>query len=658
MFRKLLIANRGEIAVRVIKACCEVGIATVAVYSEADARALHVLSADEAVCIGPPPATASYLNIPAIIAAARATGAEAVHPGYGFLSENPEFAAACLAAGLVWVGPPPAAMRAMASKIEAKRLAAELGVPLLPGYEGDDQDDGILALEAARIGYPLLIKASAGGGGRGMRVVDAPENFAEALAGARREARAAFGDDRVLLEPYVRRPRHVEIQVCGDRHGNVIHLGERECSVQRRHQKVIEESPSPALTAALRAEMGAAAVRLARAIAYTGAGTVEFLLDEEGRFAFLEMNTRLQVEHGVTELVTGLDLVHLQLRVAAGGPLPLVQEDVRLSGHAIQCRIYAEDPARGYLPSAGRLTRFAPPSVPGVRNDLGVYDGDEVTSYYDPMLAKLLARGADRPEAIARAVAALDRYEVEGVVTNLPLLRAAVGHPEFAVGRTFTTFLDEHVLPALTADAAPLPALLGAAAVDLLGPAFAAADPWAAGPWRQAGAEVELVYRYNGAEHTVTAARRADGAWDLRAGGTTHRVTLDLVAPGRVLVREGTVVHAFAVERDGGMLRLAHRGRTITLLRPEPPSISGTSHAGPVAGSGPRALTAPLAGVVVKVAAAEGETVRAHQPLVVLEAMKMEHTIAAPADGVVRTLHRAAGDRVQAGDVLVELEPA
>jgi|DewCreStandDraft_5_1066085.scaffolds.fasta_scaffold00421_36 3-methylcrotonyl-CoA carboxylase alpha subunit len=657
MFRKLLVANRGEIAVRVIKACRELGISPVAVYSEADAHALHVLSADEAVCVGPPPAPESYLNIPALIEAARRTGAEAVHPGYGFLSENPAFAEACLAAGLVWVGPPPAAMRAMASKITAKRLAAELGVPLLPGYQEEDQDDAALAAAAARIGYPLLIKAAAGGGGRGMRLVEDPAAFAEALAGARREALAAFGDAAVLLERYVRRPRHVEIQVFGDAHGTVVYLGERECSVQRRHQKVIEEAPSPALTPALRAEMGAAAVRIARAIGYTGAGTVEFLLDEQGRYAFLEMNTRLQVEHGVTELITGLDLVHLQLRVAAGEPLPFRQDDVRLQGHAIQCRVYAEDPTRGYLPASGRLQRFAPPAGPGIRNDVGYYEGAEVSSYYDALLAKLLVWGEDRRAAIARTADALDAYVIEGLPTNLPLLRAAVRHPAFAAGETYTSFLDEHILPSLAAGHVPDEALLAAAAHDLLA-ARDARDPWAAGPWRLAGAGVRLAYRAGGVEHVVTAARLTGDEWELVLNGTTRRAHIARPAPGRVVVREGNTVRAFTVEPTNGGVRVLLRDGPVVLRRPEPPSIAATSHATMPGSGGPTTLTAPLAGVVVRVAAQEGDQVAAHQPLVILEAMKMEHTIEAPTDGHVRRVHRKAGDRVQAGDALIELEPA
>ncbi len=629
------------------------GIVPVAVYSEADATALHVMLADVAVCLGPPPAVDSYLNIPAIIAAARTAGADAVHPGYGFLSENATFAEACLAAGLTWVGPPPAAMRAMGSKIAAKQLAARLGVPLLPGYQGAEQDDSLLARQAEEIGYPLLIKASAGGGGRGMRVVTAPADFGAALAAARREALAAFGDDAVLLERYVARPRHIEIQVFGDAHGNIIHLGERECSIQRRHQKVIEEAPSPALTPALRREMGAAAVRLARSIGYTGAGTVEFLLDETGRFAFLEMNTRLQVEHGVTELVTGLDLVQLQLRVATGAPLGLQQEDVVLRGHAIQCRLYAEDPARDYLPAAGLLERFVLPAA-GARVDAAYYEGAEVTSYYDAMLAKLLVHGADRAEAIARMAAVLDRCDIEGIATNLPLLRATITHPAFAAGETHTGFLDQHVLSAL-APRFPEEALLGAAAFELTAPVDAP-DPWLAGPWRMSGAGLTLRYQVNGADYTVTAHRRASGAWDLDIAGRKY-ADLQIVrpAPARLLVRAGTEVHGFTAERAGEGLRVTGRGASAVVLRQPPPDVAHTGHRHGT-GGGARTLTAPLTGVVVRVLAAEGDEVRARQPLMILEAMKMEHTIAAPADGVLRRVHCQPGDRVQAGDLLAALE--
>src|SRR5512138_352971 len=416
MFEKILIANRGEIACRVIRTARRLGIRTVAVHPEADANARHVRLADEAVAIGPAAARESYLSVPRILEAARATGAQAIHPGYGFLSENAEFAEACARAGIAFVGPPAAAIRAMGSKSAAKALMEKAGVPLTPGYHGDNQDPAFLAKEAKRIGYPVLIKASAGGGGKGMRRVDAPEDFEAALAACRREAAQAFGDDRVLLERYVLRPRHVEIQVFGDRHGNCLHLFERDCSVQRRHQKVLEEAPAPGMTPERRAAMGAAAVAAAKAIGYVGAGTVEFIADQAGTFHFMEMNTRLQVEHPVTEMITGLDLVEWQLRVAAGEPLPMAQEQLRIRGHALEARIYAEDPDRGFLPSTGKLIHLAPPAESlHVRVDTGVAQGDEITPYYDPMIAKLIVWDETRDLALARMLQALANYRIVGV---------------------------------------------------------------------------------------------------------------------------------------------------------------------------------------------------------------------------------------------------
>ncbi|HXG42474.1 MAG TPA: acetyl-CoA carboxylase biotin carboxylase subunit, partial [Dehalococcoidia bacterium] len=488
MFGKLLIANRGEIAVRIIRTCRALGIATVAVYSEADRRALHVLEADEAVPIGPAPVGESYLDIEAIVAAARRAGAEAVHPGYGLLSENADFAEACQRAGLAFVGPPPEAIRLMGDKAAARRLAAAQGVPVVPGYDGDGQEPQALLAEARRLGFPVMVKAAAGGGGRGMRLIEGDEGFLEAVESARREAQRAFGDGRLLLEKAMVGVRHVEVQVLADAHGHYVHLGERDCSLQRRHQKVVEEAPSPAVDEALRRRLGEAALAVARAAGYVNAGTVEFLLDSQGNFYFLEMNTRLQVEHGVTELVTGLDLVALQLLVAAGERLPLRQEDVRLRGHAFQCRIYAEDPLSGYLPCSGTVVAFQPPQGEGIRNDVGTYAGDEVTAYYDPLIAKLLVWGADRREALARMRWALDRYRVEGVRTNLPLLRAVMAHPTMAAGEVTTDFLErrvsvEELVAAPTREA--LLAALGAAACGALGQA----DPWLAlGPWRPGGA--------------------------------------------------------------------------------------------------------------------------------------------------------------------------
>src|SRR5712671_561341 len=446
MFSKILIANRGEIACRVIRTARQMGIATVAVYSDADANALHVAMADEARRIGPPPARESYLNIAAIIEAARRSGAEAIHPGYGFLSENPDFAEACAKAGLVFIGPPAAAIRAMGSKAAAKALMEGHGVPVVPGYHGEAQDAASLAAEAERIGYPVLIKASAGGGGRGMRIVTRADEFARALVGAKREAAGAFGDDRILLERYLERPRHIEVQVFGDTQGNIVHLWERDCSIQRRHQKIVEEAPAPGLDKARREKLGEMAVAAARAVGYVGAGTVEFIAEDGAmkNFYFMEMNTRLQVEHPVTEAVTGLDLVEWQIRVAAGEPLPLCQPDLVLRGHAIEARLYAEDPERGFLPQTGTLhgLRFPPSRL--ARVDTGVRQGDTITPFYDPMIAKIIAWGEDRAAAVGRLRRALAETAVLGVKTNLEFLALVAEHPEFASGAVDTGFIERH----------------------------------------------------------------------------------------------------------------------------------------------------------------------------------------------------------------------
>ncbi|WP_374688041.1 acetyl/propionyl/methylcrotonyl-CoA carboxylase subunit alpha, partial [Promineifilum sp.] len=445
-FNSLLIANRGEIARRVIRACRRLGIRAVAVYSDADAHSLHVAEADAAVRLGPAPAADSYLNVPAMLAAARRAGVDAIHPGYGFLAENAAFARACVDAGLIFVGPPAEAIAAMGDKRAARVLAGRLGLPVIPGYDGPAQTDEAFKHEAERIGYPIMVKATAGGGGKGMRLVSAPADLPDALAAARREASAAFGSGDLLLERALLRPRHVEIQVFGDSHGRVLHLGERECSVQRRHQKVIEESPSPAVNAALRAEMGAAAVALAAAIGYTGAGTVEFLLDETGRFYFLEMNTRLQVEHPVTEFVTGLDLVEWQIRVAEGEALPWTQADLAPAGHAIEARLYAEDPANDFLPVTGEVLAWRPAAGEGVRVDGGIRAGDSVTVHYDPLLAKIIAHGPTRADALRRLDDALHRTILLGLTTNQTYLRAILAHPAFRdAGALSTRFLEEHL---------------------------------------------------------------------------------------------------------------------------------------------------------------------------------------------------------------------
>ncbi|HZT42495.1 MAG TPA: acetyl-CoA carboxylase biotin carboxylase subunit [Chthonomonadaceae bacterium] len=495
---RLLIANRGEIAVRILRACRERGISPIAVFSEADRDALHVALADAAFCIGPAPAVESYLAPEKIIEAARKAGADALHPGYGFLSENADFAAACAEAGIPFVGPPAEVIRLLGDKSAAKRRMVAAGVPVVPGYAGEDQSEKRLRAEAKQIGPPLLIKAAAGGGGRGMRVVTALAEFGDLLDEARREAQAAFGDDRVLLERYIERPRHVEFQIFGDTQGHVVHLFERECSIQRRHQKIIEESPSPALTPELRARMGEAAVRVGAAAGYVNAGTVEFLLEErldgDHNFYFLEVNTRLQVEHPVTELITGLDLVKLQLSVAAGEPLPFSQEQVTASGHAMEVRIYAEDPAAGFLPSVGRLAQWIKPSGPGVRVDSGVVRGSEVTPYYDPMLAKLIVRGADREETLARLEHALMEFAVLGVQTNIPYLLAILRHPDFRAGNISTGFLAEHFAGWKPPADLPAEVLLALAAESLtyresraLASASVASDGDPYSPWRMTG---------------------------------------------------------------------------------------------------------------------------------------------------------------------------
>jgi 3-methylcrotonyl-CoA carboxylase alpha subunit len=496
LFRKVLIANRGEIAVRVARTCRAMGIGTAAVYSEPDRDALHTREADEAYLIGPAEAVRSYLDMGAIVDAARRAKADAIHPGYGFLSQNGDFADAVAAAGIAFIGPPGPVHRLMGDKKGARRLMASSSVPVLPGYDGDAQDDATLTGEAARIGWPLMIKPSRGGGGKGMRVVRSAADFASALAGSRREARSSFGDDAMVLERFVERPRHVEVQVLADGQGTILHLLERECSLQRRHQKVVEETPSPALSVAQRQALCAAGVASARAAGYVNAGTVEFLLDTDGRFYFLEMNTRLQVEHPVTEAVTGLDLVRLQIEVAAGRPLAIAQEDVVSRGHALEMRLYAEDPERDDLPSPGRVLHLAAPEGPGVRFDTGIAVGSDVTVFYDPLLAKLVTWGRDRRESIERMKAALERTAVLGVVTNLARLRAIAAHPAFVAGDLHTGFLDEHLRGGGTGPACPPSRAIAAALAALRrvpaakgAPRGQAPDPWSSlGPWRLGGA--------------------------------------------------------------------------------------------------------------------------------------------------------------------------
>jgi 3-methylcrotonyl-CoA carboxylase alpha subunit len=655
MFGKLLIANRGEIACRVIATARRMGIATVAIYSDADAASLHVALADEAYRIGPPPARASYLNQDAILAAAARSGAQAVHPGYGFLSENADFAAACGAAGLVFIGPPPSAIRAMGGKSEAKALMQRAGVPLVPGYHGAEQNADILLEEARRIGFPVLIKASAGGGGKGMRVVESKHAFLPALEGAQRESRAAFGDDRVLIERYLQRPRHIEIQVFADTHGNVVHLFERDCSIQRRHQKVLEEAPAPGMTVTLRAEMGAAAVAAARAVGYVGAGTVEFIV-EDGHFHFMEMNTRLQVEHPVTELVTGLDLVEWQLRVAAGERLPSLQDALGLRGHAIEARLYAEDPARDFLPSVGTLTHLRTPAgLPGVRIDTGVRCGDAITPNYDPMIAKLIVHGADRDEAVRRLGAALAQYEVVGVQTNLRLLRAIAGHAAFHAGALDTGFIARHAEQLLAPAPPPATVVVAAAVIGvLLGRATPDpdpdTDPWAASDsWRMNHDGWQSAILATAAGPAAVHARLRAGAATLVLDGVTTDVAVQGSLPALTLLLDGAR-HSVTVLRDGGRLTVVAAGETCAFDLIDPLAPPGAAAAG--AGR----VLAPIPGRIAAVLVAPGDAVVRGQALVVLEAMKMELTLSAATAGTVATVRCAAGDMVDEGRELIELE--
>ncbi len=637
---KILVANRGEIACRIIASAKAKGYRTVAVHSEADVDGRHVALADESVLLGPPPPAQSYLDIERIIAAARLSGADAVHPGYGFLSERASFAEACADAGLIFIGPDPDAIRVMGDKAESKRRMIAAGVPCIPGYQGDDQSEATLVGEAGRIGYPVMVKASAGGGGRGMRLVDDPAGLPAALRTARSEAESAFGDGRLLLERAITGSRHVEIQVFGDRHGAVIHLGERDCSVQRRHQKVIEEAPSPAVDPQLRARMGEAAARAAAAINYVSAGTVEFLLAPDGAFYFLEMNTRLQVEHPVTEMVTGLDLVGLQFHVAEGRPLPFAQDDVRLTGHAIEVRLYAEDPANDFLPQTGRIELWRPAGGEGVRIDHGLRAGAGVSPHYDPMLAKIIAWGQDREEARRRLIRAVENTRIFGVATNRAFLCRVLEHPVFAAGEASTDFIGRH-FPDGFVPAAPPPwgPALAVALFAERGGAGWRSNLWSAHPIRIEGP--------GGSEEW--AAERHGAAWRLTCGEAM--VTLRLGERDGSVLRFGVDGHALSVgyhlsEADHAVeldwRGLTHRYRDLSLAPPEA-SEGADSHG---------VLRAPMSGLVTKVEAAQGDRVTKGQLVLVLEAMKMEHQIIAPIDGVIEMLRVAPGAQVGPRDTL------
>jgi 3-methylcrotonyl-CoA carboxylase alpha subunit len=644
MIERLLIANRGEIAVRIARAAREMGIVPLGVYSEADAQAYHLEFVDEARCIGPAPAPQSYLNSDAILAAAAAMNADALHPGYGFLSERAAFARAVRDAGLIFVGPSPEAMAAMGSKIEAKRRVREFDVPTVPGYDGDDQSPATLRLQAERIGFPILIKASAGGGGRGMRVVESLRDFDEALEAAKREARAAFGDESVLLERYLRDPRHIEFQILADAHGTTIHLGERECSIQRRHQKIVEEAPSVALSPALRAEMGAAAVRAAESVKYVNAGTCEFMLDRDGRYYFLEMNARLQVEHPVTELVYGIDLVHWQVRIAAGERLTVAQPSAQPRGWAIEGRIYAEDPANQMLPSTGTIATWLPPGGPGVRIDAGVSAGSHVSLYYDPMLAKLIVAASDRPAAIARLERALEDFAVDGVRTNLPLLLWIARDAAFRAGETTTGFLAERLDESIFAPAPPPREAVLLCAAALL------ADGRA--PWRVAGSGIPLALQDEFGRIDLVADATANPAiWHIEGAQSGY---LEAVRRGNVLDASiaGESITG-AVSYDGRFFNVHYGGRSYAFTFAAPPSVQGAGAARRGAGDG--RVTAPMPGKIVKVAVHPGEAIEEHALLAVLEAMKMEHRIEASIDGIVKAVLVKEGEIVAAGTPLVEM---
>jgi len=671
MFKKILIANRGEIACRVIKTAQRLGVKTVAVYSEADAGARHVALADEAYCIGPAAAKDSYLCGDKILEAARRSGAEGIHPGYGFLSENAEFAEACVQAGVAFIGPPPGAIRSMGSKSAAKGIMGRAGVPLVPGYHGEAQDGELLQQEADRIGYPVLIKASAGGGGKGMRIVERAADFAAALASCQRESKASFGDARVLLEKYLNRPRHIEIQVFADSQGDALYLFERDCSVQRRHQKVLEEAPAPGMSQARRNSMGEAAVAAAKAIGYVGAGTVEFIAEpgvggSAGTFYFMEMNTRLQVEHPVTEMITGLDLVEWQLRVACGEPLPLAQDELGINGHALEARIYAEDPARNFLPSTGRITHLSTPAESRhVRIDTGVRAGDAITPFYDPMIAKLIIWDADRPAALARMRTALEQFQVVGVTTNTEFLARLVGCAAFATADLDTGLIERNrdelmsALPVAGDEVLALAALAELLAIARRANERAAGSgdpcsPWGAcDGWRlNQDSHHILVFRQGEHEQAVTAYYRP-GCFELELPGGRHRLTGAWQPDGSLSAwLEGLVLRANVVQ-SGQTLDIFFRGTRYRLELHDPAlhEVDSDAHGGN--------LAAPMPGKIIAVLTTPGAKVAKGTPLVILEAMKMEHTIIAPGKGTVKEIHFKVGEQVADGAELLgfELDP-
>jgi 3-methylcrotonyl-CoA carboxylase alpha subunit len=668
MFTKILIANRGEIACRVAATARRMGIKTVAVYSDADADARHVAMCDEAVAIGPAAAKESYLRADKIIDAALAAGAQAIHPGYGFLSENEGFATACAEAGLVFIGPPPSAIRAMGSKSAAKALMEKANVPLVPGYHGDNQDADFLQDQADKIGYPVLLKASAGGGGKGMRIVGSRDEFKAALASCKREAINSFGDDKVLVEKYLTRPRHIEIQVFADTGGNCIYLFERDCSVQRRHQKVLEEAPAPGMTPQRRKAMGDAAVAAAQAVGYVGAGTVEFITEqtrngEDGSFYFMEMNTRLQVEHPVTEMITGLDLVEWQLRIAAGEPLPQRQEELAINGHSIEARIYAENPDKGFLPSIGTVRYLRTPAAVAfetggtVRIDSGVREGDAISPFYDPMIAKLIVWGQDRPEALARMAQALSEYRIVGLAANIAFLKRLIESRPFAAADLDTGLIERHQAalfpPPPPASLQTLALAVAFLLVSEQDRAAAADDPWSrATGWRMnAIMQRQLNFADESHAYPVSLDYQRSG-WTIHHGALSSSMNLVAHDAENLTIQLERETVRGAVVREADVFHVFTGGSHVTLNYND-----ALAHAGEAEAEGGR-LTAPMPGKIVALLVGNGDTVEKGAPLLIMEAMKMEHTIAAPSNGVVEELLYAVGDQVAEGAQLLSFKAA
>lgn len=649
MFNTLLIANRGEIACRIIKTARRLGIETIAIYSTADKNSLHVKMADTAYCIGAPEARASYLNIDAIISVAKKSGAEAIHPGYGFLSENPAFVAACQEAGIIFVGPTLQAMKAMASKQLAKQLLEEHSVPLTPGYHDDDQTDERLQQEASKIGFPILLKAANGGGGKGMRIVENQEDFQQSLDSARREAKASFGDDIMIIEKYITHPRHVEIQLMADNFGNVVHLFERDCSIQRRHQKIIEEAPAPNLSEALRNKLAKAAITVARAIDYRGAGTVEFLVDSDSSFYFMEMNTRLQVEHPVTEMITGIDLVEWQLRVAANETLPKTQEQIKAQGHAIECRIYAEDPHHQFLPSTGTIDFLNEPSGCGIRIDTGIELHSDITRYYDPMIAKLIAYGSSRDEARQRLAQAMNHYSMGGVKTNIPLLQAIIKDPDFKASHLSTHFLNEHTLP-LTSPSIKW-GLYMAACIDYLNltsptntQLYLDTFGW------QMHSKRHWTERYlvNQEKHELLITPINQDTFTLTYLDETLILKAKLIG-SLLTIDDGTQTQHAHVNKKTNQIELFTSSGNMTIQR------LSSEHQAHTPTAAESQLTSPMPATIVAILKTKGDKINAGDPLIVLEAMKMEHMILAPANGVLMDVFFEVGAQVNEGAELVSM---